>query len=233
MRKAINHIKGAVSALTLFERLLWLISEITVIAAFALSPAASPLTLIASIVGLTALIFTAKGDVLGQIFIIIFSLLYAAVSFGERYYGEMISYVCMSGGIAVFSTVEWIKHPYKEHQVKIGQLTKRKVTVIVLLTVCVTTVFYFLLKALGTANLTFSTVSIATSFLASSLTLLRSPFYALAYAVNDIVLIVLWVLASMQDPASIPMIFCFAAFLLNDTYGFTNWLKMHKQQSAK
>ena len=230
MKKALIHIKDAIASLTVFEKLLWVISEAAVITAFILSPSAQPLTLIASIVGLTALIFTAKGDVLGQIFIIIFSLLYAAVSYGERYYGEMISYVCMSGGIALFSTIEWIKHPYKEHQVKVGKLKAKSICAISLLTAAVTASFYFLLDALGTSNLAFSTISIATSFVASSLTLLRSPFYALAYALNDIVLIILWVLAALDEPSSTPMIICFLAFFVNDLYGFFNWLKMKKSQ---
>lgn len=232
MKNVFSHIKEAIVSLTLFEKLLWIISEATVIIAFTLLPDPQPLTLIASIVGLTALIFTAKGDVLGQILIIVFSILYAAVSFGERYYGEMISYICMSGGIAVFSTFEWIKHPYKKHQVKVGKLTGKSITVISLLTAAITVIFYFILKMLGTANLTFSTISIATSFIASSLTLLRSPFYALAYALNDIVLIVLWVLAASSTPSSSPMIVCFLAFLVNDLYGFFNWLKLKRLQKG-
>ena len=62
------------------------------------------------------------------------------------------------------------------------------------LTVAVTIGSYFLLQAFGTANLLTSTVSVATSFVAVYLTWLRSPWYALGYAANDVVLVVLWVL---------------------------------------
>ena len=92
-------------------------------------------------------------------------------------------------------------------------------------------VFYFILAALETPNLFFSTLSVTTSFAASALTFLRSPFYALAYAANDVVLIVLWVLASITDISYLPMIICFAAFLINDIYGFINWTKMKNRQS--
>ena len=100
----------------------------------------------------------------------------------------------------------------------------------VLLALFVTAVFYFILKALGTASLGFSTLSITTSFLASWLTFLRSPFYALAYAANDVVLMVLWTLAAMKDPGSIPMVACFFAFFCNDSYGFFNWRAMERRQ---
>ena len=59
--------------------------------------------------------------------------------------------------------------------------------------------FYFFLEYFNTANIVPSTVSVTTSFLAVYLTFRRSPYFALAYAANDIVLIVLWVLASICD----------------------------------
>ena len=98
--------------------------------------------------------------------------------------------------------------------------------------VVITVAFYFILKFFDTPNLIFSTLSVATSFLASYLTYFRSPFYAVGYAANDIVLIVLWVLASMQDTSYIPMVVCFVVFLLNDSYGFINWQRMKKRQAA-
>ena len=96
----------------------------------------------------------------------------------------------------------------------------------------VTGAFYFILKALHTANLGFSTLSVTTSFLASYLTFRRSPYYALAYAANHLVLIVLWALAAIADLRYLSMVFCFAMFFANDLYGFYSWQKMKKRQSA-
>lgn len=99
------------------------------------------------------------------------------------------------------------------------------------MTISVTFVFYFILQALGNAQLIVSTLSVATSFAAASLLWLRSPYYALAYALNDIVLIVLWVLASFLSVSNVPMAACFFMFLLNDLYGFYNWKKMKQEQN--
>ena len=110
------------------------------------------------------------------------------------------------------------------------RLTKKQAAVILLLAACVTAAFYFILRALGNAAIVFSTVSVATSFLASALTLYRSPWYALAYAANDAVLIVLWILAAAADVQYLPMVICFTAFLANDLYGFVNWRRMAKRQ---
>ena len=103
----------------------------------------------------------------------------------------------------------------------------------VILFIGVTAIFYFILRALGTNNLIFSTISVTTSFLAVYMTFLRSPYYAIGYALNDIVLIVLWVLASIKNPSYIPMIICFLMFFANDIYGFINWKRIEKAQKQK
>ena len=95
----------------------------------------------------------------------------------------------------------------------------------------VTAVFYFVLAYFRTANLLPSTVSVTTSFLAVYLTFRRSPYFALAYAANDLVLIVLWTLASASDIRYISVVVCFAAFFANDLYGYINWQKMKVRQA--
>ena len=96
----------------------------------------------------------------------------------------------------------------------------------------VTAVFYFILDAFDTANIVPSTISVTTSFLAVYLTARRSEYFPLAYAANDIVLIVLWTLAAMSDISYISVVICFAMFLANDIYGFINWSRMKRRQNA-
>lgn len=217
--------------LTKFERGLWLISLIIVTASFLLAPVKDLMSLTASLIGVTALIFIAKGYVLGQILTVVFAVFYGIISVMFKYYGEMITYLFMTTPMAIVSAVEWYKNPYlNSKEVRVSSVTKRQITIMLLLTAVVTVIFYFVLKALDTANLIISTISITTSFLASYLTYLRSPYYALAYGANDIVLIALWILASIKDTSYIPMIFCFLMFLFNDIYGFVSWQKMKARQ---
>ena len=223
--------KNSFKELKKFELWLWITSAVVVCVSFALSPDKDPMTLCASLIGVTALIFIAKGYVIGQAMCIGFSVLYGIISFRYRYYGEMITYLCMSTPIAVAAVISWIRHPYKDTpEVTVSRVTKKQMTFALVLTCAVTLAFYFILRALGTANLIISTVSVATSFLAAYLTFLRSPYYGLAYGANDIVLIVLWILAAIEDISYLPMIFCFVMFLANDIYGFLNWRQMRKRQ---
>lgn len=217
--------------LSKFEWLLWVCSVVIVSASFILAGSFYWLTLVASLIGVTALIFVAKGDVTGQILTVIFSLIYGIISYQFRYFGEMITYLGMTMPIALLSIYTWLKHPYQESdEVEVHRLGLAQRVLLAVLTVLVTFVFYFILSAFHTANLIVSTVSIATSCLASLLMVYRSPFYAMAYAANDIVLIVLWVLASIESISYFPMVICFAMFFLNDVYGFLNWRKMGERQ---
>jgi len=125
-----------------------------------------------------------------------------------------------------------LKNPYKGNvsEVAVRKLRRNDIISMILLTILVTTVFYFILDYFDTANLIPSTLSVSTSFFAVFLMYKRSPYYALAYAANDIVLIILWILASISDISYISVVICFITFLVNDIYGFINWRRMQKKQ---
>lgn len=231
-----KHYLSSFHSLTSFERGLWLTSIAVTLLSYLLSYFSSGsgdfLNLVASLIGVTALIFVAKGHVLGQLLTVLFSVFYGIISVLFSYYGEMITYLFMTAPMAVVAAIEWIKHPYKDtEEVQVHHVTKKQLALMTVLAFLVTLLFYFILKAFGTANLMFSTLSITTSFVASYLTYLRSPYYAIGYSFNDIVLIVLWVLASMENLSYLPMVACFVMFLFNDLYGFYNWRKMQKRQN--
>jgi nicotinamide mononucleotide transporter PnuC len=191
------------------------------------------MTLLASLIGVTSLIFNAKGNPFGQFLMVVFSLLYGIISFSFAYYGEMITYLGMTMPMAVFALVSWLKNPYKGNraEVKVNTISKIEILLMWALTLIITVLFYFILRHFETANIVPSTLSVTTSFLAVYLTFRRSPYFALAYASNDIVLIVLWVMASISDVRYISVVVCFVAFLVNDIYGYISWQKMKIRQN--
>lgn len=208
---------------------LWLGSLFVVIVSNILSGNIDLITLIAACVGITSLIFAAKGNVWAQILMIIFSILYGIISWRFRYWGEMITYLGMTMPMAIWSTITWLKNPAKNgKEVAIQKLTKKHIVGLVFFGTIITVAFYFILRVFDTPNIIFSTISITTSFLAASLTMLRTSYYALGYASNDIVLIVLWILASIENPAYIPVVVNFVIFFFNDMYGFISWKKRER-----
>ncbi len=226
-------LKNPFSTLKKHEWLLWGISIIVVLISNIIAGEIYLPTLAATLIGVTALIFIAGGNVWGQILTVIFSFLYSITSFKFRYYGEIVTYLGMTMPIAAASVVTWLKNPYKPGAtvVKIQKLSFRQKIATVFLTIGVSWIFYYILKYLGNANLLVSTVSVTTSFLASYLMLKRNSWYAVAYAANDIVLIVLWVMAAVEDMAYFPFVICFLMFLINDIYGFISWKLREKKQN--
>ena len=207
------------------EWILWIASLSIVIVSNLFSSDFDLLTLVAALVGVTSLIFAAKGNVWAQILMIVFSILYGIISYRFRYWGEMITYLGMTLPMAVWSTITWLRHPSGSDgsEVEIQVLHRTHLLCVGGVSVIVTFVFYLILAALDTPNIVFSTISVVTSFLAAALTMLRSSYYALGYAANDIVLIVLWTLASLENPAYIPVVVNFTIFFFNDMYGFISW----------
>ncbi len=166
---------------------------------------------------------------------IAFCLMYGVISYIFAYYGEVLTYVFMTGPMAVYALISWLKNPFegKRTEVKVNKLKRDEILLMLGVAVVVTVIFYFILRAFGTANLIISTLSVTTSFIAVYLTARRSPFYALAYSANDIVLIILWTLASIKNPEYISTVACFAVFLGNDIYGFISWKRMEIRQATK
>lgn len=224
------NILKSIKNLNKYELALWLCSILLLTITFIINPNKDILNLAATLIGVTSLILNAKGDALGQVLMVIFSVLYGIISFRFRYYGEMITYLGMTAPIAAMSVITWIRNPYSGREVRVSHMNLKKWMILIICTVIVTWIFYYILICFDTPNLPLSTISITTSFIAAALTMLRSPYYAIFYSLNDIVLIALWVLATLENPIYYSMIMCFAIFLINDLYGFYSWRKMRKRQ---
>ena len=215
------------------EILLWSMSALLIILSFIIFDRINYITLCASLIGVTSLIFNAKGNPFGQLLMIIFSILYGIISYSFSYYGEMITYLGMTMPMSLFALISWLKNPYEgnKSEVKVNTLHKKECLFMCILSFFVTYVFYYILFMFNTANIVLSIISVMTSFLAVYLTFRRCPYFALAYAMNDVVLIFLWILASIHDMRYISVVVCFITFFINDIYGYISWQKMKLRQT--
>ena len=216
------------------ELALWGSSAGLILVSFFLFDRVNFMTLAASLIGITSLIFSAKGNPMGPALMIVFSLLYGVISYTFSYFGEMITYLGMTGPMALFALISWLRNPYNGNhaEVAVNRLRSRELVLMCVLTALVTVVFYFILDHFDTANMIPSTLSVTTSFIAVYLTFRRSPYFALAYAANDVVLIVMWIMAALEDISYLSVVICFVTILVNDLYGFINWKRMEKRQMA-
>lgn len=225
MRRLLNYF-------TKFELMLWLGSVGLVVISYIAFSRPIDIAFFASLIGATALIFNAKGNPFGQMLMLVFCVIYGYISYTFAYYGEVLTYLGMSFPMAALALVSWLRHPYKgkKSQVEINTIGQKEIIFMIFLSLAVTVILYFLLEFFNTANIVPSTFSVTTSFIAAYLVFRRSPYFALAYAVNDVVLLVLWVLASLKDISYLSVVICFVMFLVNDLYGFFNWKRMQKRQ---
>lgn len=226
--------KNIFKTLNIAEWIIWAVGIAAVISSFFIFGNTRYTYLVGSLLGVSALVFVSKGNPLGQLLTVVFAVFYGIISYSFKYYGEMITYLGMSAPIAIWALVSWLRNPYdgNRSEVRVNTLSRREWILFAIGSVAVTVAFYFILGALGTTNLPVSTLSVFTSFTAAYLTARRSRFYAVAYGLNDVVLIVMWALACSVDFSYMPMVVCFCLFFVLDLYGFINWTRMKKKQSA-
>lgn len=218
---------------TPLEWCLWLGSITLLIVAFLIFKSKEYTTLISSLFGVTAIIFSAKGNPIGPALMVVFCIYYGIISYFCRFYGETATYVGMTLPMTVFSLIAWLRNPYKNQKsvVTVNKISGKEHILMWILAIIVSIIFYFILKYFNTANLIVSTFSITTSFIAVYLSFRRSPYFSLGYAANDIVLIILWLGAALKYTTYIAVVVCFCTFLINDLYCFISWLRLQKIQS--
>ena len=228
-------IKKLIGYFSKVEIILLSSTSFAILCSFLLFDRENYITLIASLIGAFALILCAKGNPLGQVLVLAFSTFYGFISFSYKYYGEVLTYAGMTAPMAIVSLISWLRHPFEKgkSEVKTESVTKRDVILLLILTPIVTLIFYYVLKIFGTENLTVSTLSVTTTFVAVFLTYKRSKYFTVAYGVNDLVLITLWSLAAIRDISYLSVVICFISFLAHDIYGFISWQRMEKKQRSE
>ena len=146
--------KKLLSYFSSLEIELWISSVTLILLSFLSFDRTNYLTLISSLIGVTSLIFDAKGNPLGPLLMVVFSLLYGIISYIFAYYGEMITYLGMTMPMAVFALISWHRNPYKKNraEVKVNSIIKAEQVFMWFTTAIVTIVFCLILEHFNTAN---------------------------------------------------------------------------------
>lgn len=216
-----------------FERIFPIVGLIAVSLSFALSPDRFWLSFVYSLVGIIETFLVAKGFFIAPFVTLVVSILYLFLSISQSFYGEVIiaGYYII---ISIFSIIAWLKSRSKQDDfyVQVNKLKGKEYLLIGFATVASSFGFYFMLKAFNTNELIVSTISMVASLIASYLMLRRSRFYAAAYIVNDITIIILWSFTiKSMGLAFLPSILAYAFYLINDIYAYINWKLMEKRQT--
>ena len=116
------------------EWALWFVSIAIVVMSNIMAGRVDALTLTATCIGVTSLIFAAQGNVWAPILMTIFCIQYAIISYRFRYWGEMFTYLFMSLPMSVWSIVTWLKNARNSSDgtVEIRKITRKGAGVLVL-----------------------------------------------------------------------------------------------------
>ncbi len=139
-----NRMKSMLRYFSRGELALWLFSMLLITVFFFIFDRVNYMTLAASLIGATSLIFCAKGNPLGQILMILFGVLYGIISYRFTYYGEVVTYLGMTTPMAVVSLVAWLRNPYHGNrtEVEVHSVGRRETALMLGLAIAVTFVFY-------------------------------------------------------------------------------------------
>ncbi|MDE6474036.1 MAG: nicotinamide riboside transporter PnuC [Clostridia bacterium] len=194
---------------------------------------ASWISAVTGILGLSCVMFAAKGKVIGIFFTWGMIIFYSILSFQNKYYGEVFINLCMMFPMTIIQLISWLKHLGKDYVVKVNSITKKEIIIVSVVAVISFAVFYFVLRAIHTSQLIFSTISIVTSILATYFQSRRSKYGFLSFLFNDAVLCVLWFFATLDDIKNIAMLIAVALYVVCDIYGFISWGVLQKRQQKE
>ncbi len=226
-------IKQILNELKWYDYLLLAISITPIIVMFSLYPG-NYWSLASSLTAVISVLFISKGLVIGQVFSLMYAIAYGVTGFISGYYGETIVEITMMFPLNVASIIVWYRNRYKGGAVvKVGHMSPKSWLILATSTITILVSFFFILRAINTQNLIVSTLSIATSFAATYLCVKRSPYYAAAYMLNDIVLIILWSIELNNSHEYITLLISSIVLFINDLYGLYNWLRMRNSQNNK
>lgn len=191
---------------------------------------ASWMSAVTGIFGLSCVLFAAKGKIIGIFFTWVMIVFYSILSFKNKYYGEVFINLCMMFPMTIIQLISWLKNLGKDYVVKVNSITKKEIIIVCSAAALAFVAFYFILRALNTSQLIFSTISIVTSVLATYFQSRRSKYGFLAFLVNDAVLCVLWLFATLEDIKNVAMLTAVALYVVSDIYGFISWGILQKRQ---
>ena len=219
---------------TKFEKVL-LFTSIILVGFVGIIFKAEILTTICSIVGIITALLLAKGKNQGQIFGLLIVALYSVVSFKNKYYGEVIIYLCIMLPMYIIGIISWLKHQNKEtNSVEVNTIKIKEWIIVSISSILAFIGIYFLLKVFNTSQLFISSLSVIDSLFAIYLGIRRSKFSFYFYVVNDFILITLWGIPVISGSLILlPMVFNPIINLINDMYGIHNWKKLEKMQGGK
>ncbi len=190
--------------------------------------------IVCSLTGVWCVVLTGKGKVSNFLFGIVNVILYAYISFGAKYYGEVMLNLLYYLPCSFIGLFIWGKNVDEDS----GEVTKKSLSLKgALITYPLTALgvvgYGFILKAMGGTLPFVDSISTVLSVVAQILCLKRFAEQWILWIVIDAVTVVMWVYNYMNGGESIATLLMWVVYLINAVIMYIRWRKDVKKCSTK
>lgn len=220
---------------TLFEILFISLSLLSVVVVSVIFKS-DALSLAFSIVAIIAVFALSKGVFIAPIYNIAMDILYCLQASRQNLYGEIILNAAILVPIQIVSMINWGINKSKQGEIQINSIGWKEICIVLSCAVALIVPVYFMLKAFNTNYIYLSVVTFIFPIVSNYFIFRKSILQFVSFFIQNIVLIVVWLMPIFQGNASfgmLPMALTFVIFEINNVYGFINWSKKQKEQQAK
>lgn len=187
-----------------------------------------------SLTGIWCVLLAAKGKISNYWVGIVNVLLYAFISYGYKYYGEVMLNMLYFLPMQFIGAYLWIKNkkPESKGVVKVRVLSNKGRIMVLIASVLATIGYGSFLQALGGELPYIDSMSTVFSVIAMMLMAFRFIEQWFLWIVVNIVTIILWFVVMINGGNDVSILLMWTAYLVNAIYGLSNWMKMYRCQGG-
>lgn len=178
----------------------------------------------------------AQGKPYANLIGIVATLVYCYCAFVEALYGEIIIGLILTVPTCVFSYIVWMRN--KRNKVDEGEILVvnyikwREVFLLILTQIVMGVGYYFFLRALGTEQLIFSTITLATSVMDAYLLLRRTALALYLEVLDNLLTAGLWLMLAINGGLdNIVFVVQYLFLFFYSFYGAVTWNKYREEQN--
>ena len=133
--------------------------------------------------------------------------------------------------VYLISVITWLKNRSSENdEVTVNKLSVMELVILLISSIPLFAIIFFVLRALNTANLVVSTISLTLGAIASYLLMRRCEYNFIFYILLNVTGIALWTTITIRDLSNLPTVISYSISVFLNITGLINWIKMKKSQ---
>jgi nicotinamide mononucleotide transporter len=221
---------------TLFEKL-WLLVFTAVNIYLFIALDDSLIGFVSSLSGMICVVLVAKGKISNYYFGIVQTVTYTYIAYTYGLYGESMLNGLFYLPIQFIGIYMWsrnrVDNSVKGEDVAVNRLTNKGWVYLIAITVVTSSIYAYILNAIGGQQVRLDSVAVVLSIIAQFLMLKRYAEQWVLWIVVNVLSVTMWfiVLAS-KGGNDYAMLVMWSAFLVNSVYGYVNWIRMGKKQNS-